>query len=227
MSIQFKNIQCELGGRNILKNISGEIKYGTVTAILGRNGCGKSTFLRALLGLVPLKNGEISGFSKRLGYLPQAKEIYWPLTCEAIMNLGNQNSARDSDIPGRLKIKHLLEKRIDEISGGERTLVLLARALIDRPEILIADEPVSELDPSYQIQVMKILCEEALRGAAVLTTMHDVNLTAQFADQVFLMRDGQIFAEGPVTRVLNQANLEAIFESVFEEKKGFCVADDS
>ena len=84
MTIIFKNLSCELGGREILKNISGEIFPGKMTAVLGPNGCGKSTFLRALLGLVPV-SGEISALPKKIGYLPQAKEIYWPLTCEAML----------------------------------------------------------------------------------------------------------------------------------------------
>jgi len=218
-AVCFSNLTCWLGGREILKNISGEVVPGKVTAILGANGCGKSTLLRALLGFVPLQSGKVEGVSKSLGYLPQAKEVYWPLTCEAIIRLGSQEpgTKNQEKILERLGIEHLKDKRIDEVSGGERTLVLLARVLRDQPELIVVDEPVSELDPAYQIQVMKVLREEALRGAVVLATMHDVNLTAQFADWVFLIQDGKIFKQGVSQEMINSENLAKIFSIPFVE----------
>ena len=211
MTVQFKNLTCELGGKNILQSLSGEVFPGKITAVLGANGCGKSTFLRALLGLVPAA-GEISGLSS-VGYLPQTKEIYWPLTCAAIASLGNQKNVEP--VFKRLGIELLLNQRIDQVSGGERTLVLLARVLVDAPTIIIVDEPVAELDPAYQIRVMKILKEEASRGAAVLTTMHDIGLTAKYCDRVLLMKDGEIFKQGAVSETMTETNLTTIFRISF------------
>lgn len=229
MSLKFKNVSCELGGQRILENLSGEIPPGKVTAILGPNGCGKSTLLRALIGLVPRQSGEIflneekvTGLSERasiLGYMPQAKEIYWPLTCEAIIQLSDRptiNDRRLEEIIERLAVSHLKDKRIDEISGGERTLVLLARALVNQPQIIVVDEPVSELDPAHQIQVMRILREEARRGAVVLVTMHDVSLTARYGDEVILMREGRVIHSGSVSETLTEKNLADVFKVSFQ-----------
>ncbi len=233
MNISFKNLSCSLGGREILSDVSGEIVSGKITAILGPNGCGKSTLLRALLGLISIQSGEILcdkknvhsllKISEQVGYLSQTKEVYWPLTCEAIMSLQEQRpeNREITRMMERVNIAHLKHKRIDEISGGERALVLLARALVSQPPMIIADEPVSELDPHYQIQVMKILREEAARGAVVLTTMHDINLTKQFADQVFLIKNGKIFAQGDSAKILSAKNLEEVFGSIFIEQQGF------
>ena len=230
MSILFKNLSCELGGREILKNISGEIFPGKMTAVLGPNGCGKSTFLRALLGLVAV-SGEISAISQQIGYLPQTKEIYWPLTCEAIIELGAKNQgSRTKECTGnvlnRLGIEHLREKRIDEISGGERTLVLLARALRDGSQLIVADEPVSELDPKHQIEVLRILKEEAVRGAIVLVTMHDINLTARFSEDIFLMKEGGILKSGSVEQIITKENLTEIFGILFSTKHGRGLSPD-
>ncbi len=221
--IQFKNLTCKLGGREILKNVSGEILPEKVTAVLGPNGCGKSTFLRALLGLVPVQpDGVVLGL-KKAGYLPQKKEIYWPLTCEAIVNLqaGGQRPEAGINALKRMRLEYLRDKRIDEVSGGERTLVLLARALLSAPEIIVADEPVSELDPQYQIQVMRILREEATRGAVVLITMHDIQLTARFCDSVFLMKEGCLVKKGAPPEVLQTEILSGVFNIPFKSKAGF------
>lgn len=239
MGIQFLNLNCRLGGKEIIRNISGEVLHGKVTAILGANGCGKSTWLRALLGLVSLESGTVTGVSKSVGYLPQKKEIYWPLTCEAIINLspashtstmlsaGEPRATKVLDsILKRLSIQHLREKRIDEVSGGERTLVLLARALRGEPDLIIADEPVSELDPKYQVKVMQILKEEAARGAIVLVTMHDIQLTQRFCDEVFLMKKGQIMKSGSVEQIITKENLAEIFETPFSAKLGRGLSPD-
>ncbi len=225
MNIKFSDLVCRLGGKEILKGISGEIEPRKLTTILGANGCGKSTWLRALLGLVDLQSGYISGLPDFKGYLPQKKEVYWPLTCKSVVELGNAAAAREATqtIMARLGIEHLKEKRIDQVSGGERTLVLLARVLRDRPPLIVADEPIAELDPKYQIKVLRVLKEEATRGALVLVTMHDIGLTERFAQKVFLMKEGVIMAQGDVKQVLNQNNLESLFGVRFEEQKGFYV----
>jgi iron complex transport system ATP-binding protein len=225
MKLTFAHLVCRLGGKEVLKGISGEIEPGKLTAILGANGCGKSTWLRALLGLVDLQSGNVSGLPDFKGYLPQKKEIHWPLTCEAVVELGNTPAASEATqtIMARLGIAHIKEKRIDEVSGGERTLVLLARVLRDRPKLIVADEPIAELDPKYQVEVMRLLKEEADRGAIVLVTMHDIGLTERFAQHIFLMKEGLIMDQGDVKQVLNQNNLENLFGVRFEEKKGFYV----
>ena len=113
----------------------------------------------------------------------------------------------------------MLEKRIDEVSGGERTLVLLARVLVGRPAVIIVDEPVAELDPAYQIQVMQILKEEAGRGALVLTTMHDIHLTQRFCEDVLLMKEGRILKSGSAAQIITKENLAEVFEIPFAERQ--------
>ncbi|HRK61071.1 MAG TPA: ABC transporter ATP-binding protein [Candidatus Omnitrophota bacterium] len=223
MKFLCEKLNCGFREKQVLKNISGKFEAGKITAILGPNGCGKSTWIRALLGLVKLQSGKVIGLPEKKGYLPQKKEIYWPLTCEAIVELGSRASGLGASSLDRLGIGHLKDKRIDEVSGGERTLVLLARALRDRPDLIIADEPVAELDPKHQMRVMQALKEEAARGAAVIVTMHDIQLTAQFADFVFLMRDGNVVFQGAPDAVLNPGNLKTVFGVIFVEDKGLYV----
>jgi iron complex transport system ATP-binding protein len=221
MNIQFSDLVCRLGGKEVLKGISGEIEPGKLTVILGANGCGKSTWLRALLGLVDLQSGYISGLPDFKDICPRKNSLAFNVKLWSSWEMRRLRQSDANDY-GSLGIAHL-KKRIDEVSGGERTLVLLARVLRDRPKLIVADEPIAELDPKYQVEVIRILKEEAARGAIVLVTMHYIGLTERFAQHVFLMKDGLIMEQGDVKQVLNQNNLENLFGVRFEEQKGFYV----
>jgi iron complex transport system ATP-binding protein len=224
-----------LGGRQAVDGVDAEIAAGEVAALVGPNGAGKTTLLRALAGLIEPQAGRIAiegreaaaltprERARALAYLPQGGASHWPLLAQRIVELGRLPhrdnfaglSARDRAAIARAAeaadIGALLDRPFDELSGGEKARVLLARALAVESSILLADEPVAALDPAHQLHVMEILRERARAGGAVVAVLHDLVLAARFADRVLLMDRGRIVADGAPARVLDHARLASIY----------------
>ena len=216
------------------------LAQGEVLALLGPNGGGKTTLLKTLLGILSPRAGEVvigrrplASISIRerarlIAYVPQVHVPTFAFTVESVVlmgrtahgNLFSRPSVHDRNMAaGALEqfgIAHLAPRPYTMISGGERQLVLLARALAQEPQFIVLDEPTASLDFGNQGKVMTEIQELAASGHGVLFTTHDPNHALRAADRCFLLSDGKQLAEGPVTQVLNKKQLEALYRAPVE-----------
>ena len=221
--------------RTILADASVRLEPGELVGLIGPNGAGKSTLLRAIVGNQAYVAGEVrldgkaaNEFSARqraraLAYLPQERHVEWPLPSRAVVALGRYPHTRgfgptrpaDSDAVDRamaaVGASELANLSATVLSGGERTRVLLARALAVEAPLLLADEPIAGLDPFHQLDVMEILRETAHGGAGVLAVLHDLVLAMRFMDRVVLMHEGAVIANGSPGEVLTDENLKRVY----------------
>jgi cobalamin transport system ATP-binding protein len=222
----------------VLEDVSFGIKPGELLAVLGPNGSGKSTLLKLLVGTLKPEKGIITIVDQRLdqmtrreaarliGYVPQESSIRFPLTTLEFVLQGRfaQGSFTgfESDEDAR-QAAHAMEltettqfatRRVTELSGGERQRAMLARAIVSRPRLLVLDEPVANLDIAHQIKVLELVKRlTAAEGMSAVVVTHELNLAAEFATSVLLLKSGKTKGFGPPAGVMNRATLEAVFET--------------
>ena len=221
------------------------LRPGEVLALLGPNGGGKTTLLKTLLGLLPPKGGEVqlggrplTSYTARerarhIAYVPQSHAATFAFNVETIVLMGrtahgtlfSRPSPADRVIAIRMLerfgIAHLAGRPYTNISGGERQLTLLARALAQQPQFVVLDEPTASLDFGNQGRVMQEIRALGASGHGVLFTTHDPNHAMRAADRAFLLRQGVRIADGEVRTVLNRAQLEALYSAklaVFQDR---------
>ncbi|WP_292895362.1 MULTISPECIES: heme ABC transporter ATP-binding protein [unclassified Nitratireductor] len=241
MAIEVDNLSVRVGRKPILRNVSLSVKPGTVTAIVGPNGSGKTTFLKAISGDLPFEgevliNGEaLQGMepwqaAAHRAVLPQASALAFPYTVREVVKLGLLGGRSGASPAEQRKLPEMALERVDlsgfagrfyqELSGGEQQRVQLARVLCQvwrpvldgRPRYLLLDEPVSSLDIKHQLIIMDIAAGFAASGGGVLAVLHDLNLTARFADQVAMMHRGTVVAAGTPADVFNDGLVSDVFE---------------
>jgi iron complex transport system ATP-binding protein len=230
-----ENLNVALAGRNVLKNVSLSLSLGHLVALVGPNGAGKTTLLRALAGLIPSDgsirvNGDalsslpLRERAKRFGYLPQGHVVHWPLPARDIVALGRyphgvtdpaRLSPKDADAVLRAMqatdVVEFSDRRVTELSGGERSRVALARVLAVEAPVILADEPTASLDPRHQIDVMKNLRTAADKGVLVIVVTHDLGLAARFADHVLVLSDGRLVSQGAPAEALSEQVMAKVF----------------
>jgi iron complex transport system ATP-binding protein len=234
-TIAFEDVVVRYNGRAALSGLTAAFCEGAVTGIVGPNGAGKTTLLRAALGLLPLSGGSIRILKKSLAdwprealaraaaYLPQGGDAKWPMLARDVVLLGrlphraafSGPSALDfkavDDALARSDAEAFAARRMDELSAGERARVLFARALATGAAILLADEPAAFLDPSHQLRLMELLREEARRGTAVAVTLHDLSLAARHCDDILVLHEGGLAAQGAPDVALSDEALARVF----------------
>ena len=204
-----------------------EIHEGEVLGLIGPNGAGKSTLLNAIAGLIPC-SGRISLAGQDLEQLdslqrarqialqPQFIESVWSLSVHDIVSMGRLPWGDcDQSIIGEVmlqaNIMSFADRRVDELSGGERARVWLARVLANQPRVLLVDEPVANLDIHYQQEVMQILVDYARAGHAVMIAIHDLSLAARYCDRLCLLDKGRTVKTDTIDAVLNRETLSPVF----------------
>jgi iron complex transport system ATP-binding protein len=225
-------------GQPVLRDVTFSLSAGQVVALLGPNGAGKSTLLRAVdrilrpqEGVIRLDGRDIDAMSPRelarlVAYVPQRDDQSRPASVFELVLLGRvphfglRPAVSDLEIVGevleRLDLGHLADRNVLELSGGQRQRVMIARALAQRPRLLLIDEPTANLDLKYQLQVMRLLKQEVTRAEngqnlTILVAIHDLNLALRFADRFLLLTDGEIAARGS-TSALDEETIRAAFE---------------
>ncbi len=225
-----------IDGRWLLKGVDFALRPGEMLGLIGPNGAGKSTLLRLLTGLrrptagqvrldgVPLERIAPYERARAIGYLAQNTVAHWPVAVERILELGRIPRLESWRRPGpedaavveavirRTDIAALRERAVNTLSGGEKARVLLARALVTEPRILLADEPVAALDPSHQLDVMALIRAHCLAGGSAVVVLHDLRLAAHYCDRFQLLTDGRTLAVGDADAVLTEQHLARAFQ---------------
>lgn len=235
MRLEASNITVHARGRAIVETAGLTVAPGELVGLIGPNGAGKSTLLRAMLGLTPRLSGSVTldgaDFSampareraRAIAFLPQDRRVEWRLTAHDVVMLGrypHQAGFGGATVADREAVARavaavegeaLLDRPVAVLSGGERTRILLARALAVESPVLLADEPIAALDPYHQLHVMEILQARARSGAGVLAVIHDLALAARFMDRLILMDTGRIVAQGAPATVLSPHHLATTY----------------
>ena len=239
--IEADNLNVSIGKALIVRDVGFVAQTGQITAIVGPNGSGKTTLLRAIAGDIPYSgsvsiNGrdcrELSSWqmAELRAVLPQATTLAFPFTVREIVGLGLTSGRSGAFGSGLADLPRMALERVDlkgfagrfyqELSGGEQQRVQLARVLCQvwepvldgEPRWLFLDEPVSSLDIKHQLIVMQVAADFARRGGGVIAILHDLNLTAMFADRVLVMNAGRIDASGSPMEVFDDELFSRVFD---------------
>ncbi len=248
--IETRNIYVSLGHHVAVRDASVRIGAGEIVGFIGPNGAGKTSLLRAMLRLAPVSAGQIMlnaadmttdpahAHARTMAYLPQGQSVAWPLTARRLVALGRMphrtiwtDLGADDEAAIDLALRtadviSFADRPVNELSGGERSRVLLARVLAVDAAVLLVDEPTASLDPYHQLTTMEALKTATGRGAAVGVVLHDLNLAGRYCDRLYLMHNGEIVATGTPADVLSDENLASVYRvTVRRDDRGDVVVD--
>ncbi len=225
--LKIEGVNQYYGGSHILRNLSMEAKVGEVTVILGRNGVGKTTLLKSMMGVVPVKTGSVlldgtditkdtpyERVRKGVGYVPQGREIFGRLTVQENLRMGLAYKSGSTPIPPELfelfpVLKAMINRRGGDLSGGQQQQLAIARALAAGPKLLILDEPTEGIQPSIIKdigRVIRMLADKGMNGGqkmAIVLVEQFYDFAAELADEYLVMERGEIIQRG------RGANMEA------------------
>ena len=225
----------QAGGATIIQDASLSLRPGELVAILGPNGAGKTSLLRTLLGITKTTSGstrlngdECFGMSpskraKVVSYLPQRRPLAWPYRVQDVVALGRfahgaalgrlspQDAAAVADAIDACNLGELQHRSTDNLSGGELARVHFARAIAGKAPLLIADEPVAELDPKHQLVVADLIRQFVNDGGGALVVLHEVALAARIADRLIWMKNGSIIAAGSPEETLSSKIMQDVY----------------
>ncbi len=221
--IRFDGVSLGYGSRVVLPRIDLEVREGDFLAILGPNGSGKTTILRAILGILKPLSGQVLA-PESCGYSPQrrALDAIFPFTVEEVVAMGLTAELGPLRRPGRRErdrvrralaacgVRHLAERAFRELSGGQQQRTLVARALVTEPEVLILDEPTNDLDLTGEHEIMELIATLNQEGRTVVMVSHLLNVVAHYATSVVVLHGGQLEA-GEAAQVLTSERLSRLY----------------
>jgi len=219
---------------NVLKDVGVELKKGKVLSIVGPNGAGKTTLLKCIVQIVKPNNGAILidgkdasrmkrlDLARSIGYVPQSSPSKFPITVFDAVLMGRRPyiawkpSQKDLEVVATLLRSMGLEdmalRDFDQLSGGQKQKVLLARAFAQDTDYLLLDEPTSNLDLRHQMEVMEMISGMVKRkGAAAMLAMHDLNLASRFSDTIVMLNAGKVFCTGEPSQVITVENIRSVY----------------
>lgn len=235
MELKIENGICGYKNTPIINNINIKFEQGEIVGILGPNGVGKTTMFRSILGLLPLISGRITldninkndisikEFSKNVGYVPQSNNPPFPFTVPDVVVMGRVSRIKRFERPGIkdymiaykalevLSVSYLRDKVFTEISGGERQMVLIARALAQSPKLLVMDEPTANLDLGNQIRVLSTIKNLSKMGLGVLMTTHSPDHAFLCCDRIILITKNKEVMIGAVDEIVTEENLKKAY----------------
>jgi iron complex transport system ATP-binding protein len=227
--IEIKNLSVRYGDFYALNHITLDIPRGTWTCLVGPNGAGKTTFLKTLLGnkaydgAITIDGLEVYKNLRNVAFVPQRPEIPAGMDVAEYVMLGRARLdgwGRESRTSRRL-VQQILEQMqlagmrhqlVSQLSGGEMQRVLIARALVQEPELMILDEPTSALDLHHQISTLNHIEGMQKSGVTIVSTMHDITLGAMYAERIVIMQSGKVLLDGPANDVIHSTQLKSAFD---------------
>ena len=233
--LRFEGVAVRLGGADVLRGIDLDVAPGEVVGLLGRNGAGKTTLLRTATRVIAPDAGSVRvdgdpvtalsrrELARRVAVVPQETHVPFPFRVAEVVLMGRTphlgafafespaDLERAQQALERMGVAHLADRSILEVSGGERQLVMVSRALVQDPRALIFDEPTAFLDLAHRVQVLGAVRELARDGRAALVVTHDLTLAARFCDRLALLADGRVLAAGPPAEVLDPQRLREAY----------------
>jgi len=226
--------------QDALRNLTLEIPQGSIVAILGPNGAGKTTLLHLVLGWLKPRNGQVlladqpmEAYTRReigqwIGLVPQSEHIPFDYSVLNYVLFGRTPYLKPLEMPGeedlhiahqalaRMELEHLAYRSVAKLSGGERQMVLIARALAQLPRLLLLDEPTSHLDLGNKGRLTSLLRQLSGDGVTIIFTTHEPDIAAAVADRIVLMRNGQILTAGELANVFNGQYLSECYQTPVE-----------
>jgi iron complex transport system ATP-binding protein len=241
--LEARALRAGYGSTVALAGLDAEIPAGKIVAVLGENGSGKSTLLKVLARIVTPASGEVllegrplgslprRETARRIAYVPQSVDLVFPIRALDLVLQGRAPYARSFSAEGAedraralsamraCDVEDLAERDASALSGGETRRVFLARAVAQEAEVWLLDEPTSGLDPRHRLEFLRVLKRrQAERGATILLVTHEIDLAAQLAERVFLLRRGRVLASGTPAEALTAESLRRAFDVEFRRR---------
>ncbi len=235
-AINIKDLDCSYGKVSVLKDISFSVSIGDLFIIIGPNGSGKTTLMKTIAGLRRFENGRIDildrptikysgrSLAQVLAFVPQEVSADFPFSVTELVLMGRSPylgilgfpQKEDFEIANQALVftgaDHLAHRKLDHLSGGERQLVFIARAICQEPQVILLDEPTAALDLAHQVKIMDMMEKlKTEKDITVVMVSHDLNLAAMYADALLLLNDGKVVGRGTTEEVLTYKVLEKAY----------------